>query len=54
MATVTEFRRAILLREDDNVAVATRPIPAGFGSIRGQGSSRSANQSRSGTRSPFR
>ncbi len=31
MATATDPRRAILLREDDNVAVATRPIPAGFG-----------------------
>ena len=30
MATATELRRAVLLREDDNVAVATRPIPAGF------------------------
>ena len=30
MATATEERRAVLLRADDNVAVATRPIPAGF------------------------
>ena len=29
MATATAPRRAILLREDDNVAVATQPIPAG-------------------------
>ncbi len=29
MATVTEERRAILLRSDDNVAVAARPIPKG-------------------------
>ena len=31
MATATDERRAVLLREDDNVAVATRPIPAGHG-----------------------
>jgi len=30
MASATEVRRAVLLRADDNVAVATRPIPAGF------------------------
>ncbi len=30
MATETEGRRAVLLREDDNVAVAARPIPRGF------------------------
>ena len=30
MATATEARRAVLLREDDNVAVATRAIPSGF------------------------
>jgi altronate hydrolase len=29
MATATEFRRAVLLRGDDNVAVAARPIPKG-------------------------
>ena len=29
MATATDERRAVLLRDDDNVAVATRPIPAG-------------------------
>ena len=30
MATATEARRAVLLRADDNVAVAARPIPKGF------------------------
>ncbi len=30
MATATEDRRAVLLRGDDNVAVAARPIPKGF------------------------
>jgi altronate hydrolase len=30
MATATEARRAVLLRSDDNVAVAARPIPRGF------------------------
>src|SRR5829696_6276274 len=30
MATATEERRAVLLRGDDNVAVAARPIPKGF------------------------
>ena len=30
MATAAEGRRAVLLRADDNVAVAARPIPKGF------------------------
>ncbi|HEV3165180.1 MAG TPA: altronate dehydratase family protein [Isosphaeraceae bacterium] len=30
MATVAEERRAVILRGDDNVAVAARPIPKGF------------------------
>ncbi len=30
MATAVDDRRAVLLRGDDNVAVAARPIPAGF------------------------
>jgi altronate hydrolase len=30
MATASESRRAVLLRWDDNVAVAARPIPQGF------------------------
>jgi altronate hydrolase len=30
MATAAEERRAVLLRADDNVAVAARPIPRGF------------------------
>ena len=30
MATAAEGRRAVLLRSDDNVAVAARPIPKGF------------------------
>ncbi len=30
MVTATDERRAVLLRADDNVAVAARPIPAGF------------------------
>ena len=30
MATAAEDRRAVLLRGDDNVAVAARPIPKGF------------------------
>ena len=30
MATAAEERRAVLLRADDNVAVAARPIPKGF------------------------
>jgi arabinonate dehydratase len=30
MATTAEGRRAVLLRSDDNVAVAARPIPKGF------------------------
>ena len=30
MATAAEERRAVLLRGDDNVAVAARPIPRGF------------------------
>ena len=30
MATATEAQRAVLLRPDDNVAVAARPIPRGF------------------------
>jgi len=30
MATAADGRRAVLLRDDDNVAVAARPIPKGF------------------------
>src|SRR5262245_30709905 len=30
MATAAEEQRAVLLRDDDNVAVAARPIPRGF------------------------
>src|SRR5436305_6133122 len=30
MTTATEEQRAVLLRDDDNVAVAARPIPEGF------------------------
>ena len=30
MATVAGDRRAVLLRGEDNVAVAARPIPKGF------------------------
>ncbi len=52
MATAAEEQRAILLRGDDNVAVAARPIPKGFVlDGRRPGRSRSASRSRSGTRS---
>ena len=52
MATAAEERRAVLLRGDDNVAVAARPIPKGFvARARRADASRSASRSRWGTRS---
>ena len=51
MATAAEEQRAVLLRGDDNVAVAARPIPQGVRPRRSAaGRSRSASRSRWGTR----
>ena len=46
MAVAVDGPKAVLLRDDDNVAVAARPIPKGFALERGRaGRSRSANRS---------
>ena len=53
MATAAEAPKAVLLRGDDNVAVAARPIPQGTASFWEVAPSRFASPSAWGTRSRF-